>query len=116
MLGTLIDSFEKLELAWHITNADKPLPEPELQRRAQLDEHGFRQAVDELVRSCVIVRSDSALALGPGAGTPGFESLMRLYTEDRLTVISELMSISIDRIRSMAARSFAEAFILRKKK
>ena len=56
------------------------------------------------------------LSLGPRANTPEFEALTRAYAQDRLSVIAALMSISIDRIRSMAAHTFAEAFVLKKKR
>jgi hypothetical protein len=116
LLATVIDSFEKLELAWHLAKRDRPVPETELQQRVQLDGTAFREAIDDLALAQVIVRNDDSIGLGPRAETPEFESLMQLYAEDRLAVISALMSISIDRIRSMAARSFADAFVLRKKR
>jgi len=44
------------------------------------------------------------------------ESLMALYREDRTVVLSALSSIAVERIRSMTAEAFADAFLLRKRR
>jgi hypothetical protein len=117
VLSTHIDSLEKVELAWHLNNAGGRLPDGELQKRTQLDANIFREAIDALTHSLVLQRvDDGSIAFGPRARTSEFDALMRFYTEDRLGVIAELMSISIARIRHMAAQTFAEAFVLKKKR
>jgi hypothetical protein len=44
------------------------------------------------------------------------DELARLYEEDRLLVVTSMVAISMDRIRGMAARTFADSFQFRKTK
>jgi hypothetical protein len=47
---------------------------------------------------------------------PAMDEIATLYDEDRLLVVRTLTEIALDRLRGMAARAFADAFQLRKKK
>ena len=114
LLDEVLDSVEKVEIAWHLT-----LPAPELQARAQLDTETLRGAMADLARVRVIAMRGGpvpTVQLAARARRPDFEALMRLYAADRPMVMAALASISMSRIRSMAARTFGEAFVLRKKK
>ena len=42
--------------------------------------------------------------------------LTDLYEEDRITVVRMMSEVAMDKIRGMAARTFADAFTLKKKK
>jgi hypothetical protein len=119
LLDEVLDSVEKVELAWHLTEAGGPLPAPELQARTQLDARTLRAAMADLARDRVIAMRGGpvpTVQLAARARRPDFEALMRLYAADRPVVMAALTSISMSRIRSMAARTFGEAFVLRKKK
>src|SRR5687768_14659892 len=41
--------------------------------------------------------------------------LVNLYNEDRFAVVKAMGEIALERIRNMASRAFAEAFVIRKK-
>jgi hypothetical protein len=119
LLDEVLDSVEKVEIAWYLTEAGTPLPAPELQARAQLDGETMRAAMADLARDRVIAMRGGpvpTVQLAARARRPDFEALMRLYAADRPVVMAALASISMSRIRSMAARTFGEAFVLRKKK
>jgi hypothetical protein len=116
VLATLVDSLEKVELVWLLSNARGPMPLAELERRAQFDDNIFRETVDDLVRSKVVRNGGASIGLALRAQTDDLQALMRVYAEDRIAIMEALMSISIDRIRVMAAHTFANAFVLRKKK
>ncbi len=119
LLDELFDTVEKVELAWHLTVAQVPLPVPELEARAQLDPATMRTAMADLVHARVIALSDDPVPmvrLAARARHVDFEALMNLYTADRPVVVAALSSIAMSRIRSMAAHTFGEAFVLKKKK
>jgi len=54
--------------------------------------------------------------LGPATQDPAFQTLMVTYDDDRGAVLAMLSTIAMERIRSMTARAFADAFVLRKKR
>jgi hypothetical protein len=119
LLDELFDTVEKVELAWHLTEAKVPLPIPELQARAQLEMATMRAAMADLIRAQVIALSGDAVPmvrLAARARRADFEALMILYGADRPVVMAALASISMTRIRSMAARAFGEPFVLKRKK
>jgi hypothetical protein len=119
LLDEVLDSIEKVEIARHLTAAKVPLPVPELQARTQIDTQTMRGVMADLVRDRVIAVSGApvpTVQLAARARRSDFEALMKLYAADRPVVMAALSSISMSRIRSMAARAFGEAFVLRKKK
>jgi hypothetical protein len=119
LLDTLLDSFEKLELAWHLERAGGPVRRAELQAALQLEEDSMREVIAELLAAKIIEVSggpEPKVRLGPRARREDFSSLMALYAEDRLAVVAALSSIAMRRIRTMAARTFAEAFVLKRSK
>ena len=118
LLDSSLGSFEKLELASYLTRAGAPVPRADLKAALRLDTEALREALGELV-SANLVEIGSApefnVKLGPRAQHHDFKSTMALYDEDRLSVVTALASSATRRIRSMAARTFAEAFVLKKK-
>lgn len=54
--------------------------------------------------------------LGPATQDPAFQTLMAAYDDDRLAVLTMLSTMAMERMRSMTARAFADAFVLRKKR
>ncbi len=119
LLDEVLDSVEKIEIAWYLSEAKAPLPVAELQARTHIDTQTMRATMADLVRDRVIALSGDpvpTVQLAARARRPDFEALMSLYSADRPMVVAALASISVSRIRSMAARAFGEAFVLRKKK
>lgn len=107
LLDELLDTTEKVELAWHLTDAKAPMLASELRARTLLDARTMQATISDLVRAQVIELSagqDPTVRLADRARRPDFEALMSLYTTDRAAVVSALASIAMGRIRAMAAR------------
>jgi hypothetical protein len=119
LLETKLDTYEKLELA--VVLARRPETQEsvtELARELQVGEDVMRRLATDLSRTGLVAVTpedkvqlsatpDEMVTLAEGAEF--FEGSPR-------KVISLLSTIAMDRIRGMAARSFADAFSLRKKK
>ncbi|MDQ3365956.1 MAG: hypothetical protein M3680_11065 [Myxococcota bacterium] len=119
LLETKLDTFEKLELALVLRDApDRTGALAELARQLQVGVDVLKRVATELVRvDLVDLRADDTLHLIAGARE--LELIgegAALYAQDRQEVIILLSTIAMARIRSLAARSFADAFNLRKKK
>lgn len=118
LLGAELGSFEKLEIAAHLHRVGRPTPRAELQIALQLEPHAIHAEITELVGSGVLEVGGPPgyeARLGPRARAEDFSALMALYAEDRLSVVAALASSAVSRIRTMAARTFAEALVLKKK-
>lgn len=119
LLDEVLDTIEKVEIAWHLACSRAPLRISELQEKALLDPRAMRAAIDELVRARVVELARKPVAtvrLGPRARHADFESLMSRYAVDRPVVAAALTSIAMTRIRAMTMRAFSEAFVQRSKK
>jgi hypothetical protein len=112
-----LDSFEKLELVRTLRASVRPLSRSELESECRFSPGTVREALASLGHMKVIeLDAERNFArLGQIAKDPAFETLMRFYDDDRSAVLAMLSKVAMDRIRSMAARAFADAFILRKK-
>lgn len=117
LLETKLDSFEKLEVA-RVLSAHGPLSLAELEAAGRLSLDALEDALSSLKRARVIETdgSNGKLRLGAAANEPSFTKLMQLYGEDRAGVLAILTSTIMQRLRSMTARAFADAFIIRKKR
>lgn len=117
LLESSLGSIEKVEALRLLRGASGPIARDELMPVLRMD----RQAVDALLgelagAGMVEPGADrGAVGLGPAARTAACEDLLRTYEEDRLVVVSELSALSMARIRNMAARTFSEAFVSKKK-
>ncbi len=73
------------------------------------------RAVDELARGGVVEVAGGLTRLTISASDlTAVAELVALYDEDRIQVVRALSQIAMDKIRGMAARTFADAFKLRK--
>ena len=127
LLADGIDSFEKLELVLALSRAKGPVTLADLATNTELDLALVRQLADELEHRGLLVIDRADAGDLDGAGkiarlTPKPEDaeavseLAALYDEDRLLVLKALSKVAMERIRGMAARTFADAFQLRGKK
>jgi hypothetical protein len=118
LLGATLDSFEKLEIAiaLHRTAAHS-LPVSELGTRLQLPNQIVERGLDELVRAGVVelARGVVHLRLDP-QDIPAMDEIAALHDGDQLLLVRTLTEMSMDKIRGMAARAFADAFQIRPKK
>lgn len=112
LLESELDSFEKLELLARIrgTPSGLEIADP------VFDNAAMRWTLDELLQGGFVERRGQLCMLGPRAAEPAVVSLLSLYDADRMVVVAELSSLALERIRSMASRAFANAFVLRKKR
>lgn len=118
VLEAQLDSFEKLETALALHRAPAHTSSvPELAKEVQLSEDVVERTVDELRRGGLVHVAGGLvrLTLQP-ADAAAVSELAELYDEDRVLVVRTLSEIAVEKIRSMAARTFADAFQLRRKK
>jgi len=119
LLENRIDSFEKLELVLALAQAPRAtLSIEELSRALTLSREDIRQVANELRgASLVHVTTNSELQLLPPTQREhtAIEQLVAAYREDRFAVVQAMAEISLARIRGLASRAFADAFIIGKK-
>ncbi|HEU0036999.1 MAG TPA: hypothetical protein VFQ53_40590 [Kofleriaceae bacterium] len=113
-----IDSFEKLELVIALYGATRPLTIEAAGKAALLDPDTARRALEELEDSGLVAIDDAnVVRLVPkDANGRALADLAQLYEEDRVLVVKTLSQVAMDKIRGMAARTFADAFQLSSKK
>lgn len=110
LLETDLDSFEKLEVLMRVRGTGLATDD------ATLDNEAMRSSLSELLHAGLIEKRGTAYVLGPRGHEPTVEEIMTLYGADRMSIIAELSSLAMERIRTMASKAFANAFVLRKKK
>jgi hypothetical protein len=118
LLDVLLNSFEKLEItiALHRTPTHA-LSLCELSTKLKLSSQIVERGLDELVHAGAVRLVDEVvhLSLAP-QDIPAMDEIATVYDDDRLLVVRTLTELSMNRIRGMAARAFADAFQLRRKK
>jgi DNA-binding MarR family transcriptional regulator len=116
LLETQLDTFEKLEVTialYRAGEASRALSE--LGKALLLDRDGVKKVAMELVANGVAeFDGPDRLRLMATYQTAQLAELARVYDEDRVLVVTTLSSIAMSRIRGMAARTFSDAFTLRK--
>jgi hypothetical protein len=117
LLESSLGSIEKVEALRHLRRAPGSVPRDELMPTLRMDREAVDALLGELVGAGLVEAGAErdAVGLGPAARTPACEDLLQTYEEDRLAIVSELSALSMARIRNMAARTFSEAFVSRKK-
>lgn len=118
LLETKLDTFEKIELVLLLRGASASVAVAELARQLQVGEDVLRRLANDLARTRLVAidSSDSVRITASDAELEVIEEASELYKRDRSHVIMLLSAIAMDRIRGMSARSFADAFTIRKKK
>jgi hypothetical protein len=127
LLAGPIDSFEKLELLLALVEATRPLTFADLERATSIPLATVREVVGDLSRANLVAIESADAGDLEGAGkivrlvpkaddATALNDLAKLYEEDRLLVVKALSAVAMERIRGMAARTFADAFQLRGKK
>jgi hypothetical protein len=112
LLETELDSFEKLEVMSRVRGTTAGLATDD----AALDNEAMRQTIAELLQGRLIERRDCVYVVGPRATDVAVVALLSAYDADRMAIVGELSSLAMERIRSMASKAFANAFVLRKKR
>ncbi|MEO8699366.1 MAG: hypothetical protein ABI867_04955 [Kofleriaceae bacterium] len=122
-----LDSFEKMQIALALFRGAGPQTVAALSRLCELEVDEVRKHAEALERSGLLTLDSAETGRMGGAGeilqlTPKGEEgaalndLAQLYDDDPLLVYKLLTNIAMQRIRGMAARTFADAFKLRRGK
>jgi hypothetical protein len=117
LLRDQLDSFEKLELVQALRTAGRPMSTSELEVACRLAPDTVREVLGILSHLRIVERDDGGTLFRVAATgrAPAFETLMSVYEADRSSVMCTLSAMAMERIRGMAARAFADAFLLRKR-
>jgi hypothetical protein len=118
-LDKYLDSLEKLELLRHMRAAGQAIARSDLEAVFSWGDDMILTITRELLHDGLLEEPPDGpdqLRLGPLALTSTFGTIMSSYELDRVVVISALSSIAMGRIRNMAARTFADAFVLKKRR
>jgi DNA-binding IclR family transcriptional regulator len=114
-----VDTHEKLGLLL-LLHSERPaaLDLSELERRRQLPPRLLRSTLAELKASGLVEQRGSAYAYAPRAGELDdlVASTAKLLAEQPVEIILALSSNALERVRSRAAVTFAEAFLIGRSK
>lgn len=116
-LETRLDTLEKLELALALLDPQHDTTIAGLARELQIGHDVLFQLANDVARTKLVAVEDGIVKLVATPEERAFlDQAARLYEHDRRFVMGLMSKIAMDQIRRMAARSFADAFDLRKKK
>lgn len=117
LLVTKLDSYEKLEIMRLLRSAEGAMSRSEFEAAGWLSWDAIEDELASLERSQLVEhdRSNHRIGLGAASKDPCFATLMQIYDEDRAAVLAVLSSAVMQRLRSMTAQAFADAFVIRKK-
>jgi hypothetical protein len=117
LLESPLDTFEKLEVCMMLWTATAHTQSPrELSARIQLPVDLVERALEELVAAKFVELAGGLARLTvPAHLVDDVQALVELYATDRILIVRTLSELAVNRVRSMAARAFADAFQLRKK-
>jgi hypothetical protein len=115
-----VDSFEKLEVVCRMgskpTSAWTML---EISEGVGMSPDVLEEPVRALVVAGLLVRTDDRrlrLATMNARTAQAVDALTKLYANEKLLVVRAVTQLAMERIRSTAARTFADAFVIRRKK
>ena len=118
LLENGVNTFEKLELIILLHGALRTVMSlAELTRRLGLESEVVRLAAAELRDAALVeLSSTGELQLLPPTSRDyeAVNELVRLYEDDRLTIVKAIGEIAMGRIRTLASQAFGEAFVVRK--
>jgi predicted transcriptional regulator len=117
LLEEHIDSFEKLHVVVEMQRSrDHSHSIAKLAAATSMDRHEIRTAVDDLVRARLLEPNGAGYCLPSDPTTASvLEELATMYETDKSVLVIAIAEISMHRLRSLAGRAFAEAFVIRKK-
>jgi len=120
LLRDTIDSLEKLEVVVALVRSPAPTTVAALASALSLPEGNVFEALTGLERAGVVNRLGlDGAQLSYNSGTDNaatIADLVALYEEDRALVLRSISYLALDRVRSQAARLFADAFVFTNRK
>ena len=118
LLDTHIESFEKLELLMLLRRAPEgSCTVAEAARTLGLGSDEVRTIAAQLATAGLVTRNDGTIALAPRSpeDRATLDELGRVYDDDKIALVKAIAETAMDRLRNLAGRAFAEAFVIRKK-
>jgi hypothetical protein len=110
-----IDSFEKLELMIALRDSgDSPQRLDILETRTGAPTTVLERALAELAAAGVVVKQPVGWVLAPDGDREAIEELVEAWSTTRAAVLHVMTQRSLGRIRASVARTFADAFSLRR--
>jgi DNA-binding IclR family transcriptional regulator len=118
LLDTRLDSFEKLELVMALRRSEaRRSTIGELAHELDLARDDVRRIVLDLMKAGLVTCVEDQVTLAPrAAGDQGvLDELAAAYQQDKMTVVKPIAESALDRLRNLAGRAFADAFVIGKK-
>lgn len=119
LLETHVESFEKLELLMLLGRTPGGHQTAgELALALNLGTDEIREIVAALAAAGLIARApDGQISLAPRTAEQRavLGELARVYEDDRIMLVKAIAETAMERLRSLAGRAFADAFVIRKK-
>ena len=119
LLDTHVESFEKLELLMLLRRAPSGSQTAgELALALSLGADEIREIVAALSAAGLVTRAPDgriALAPQPAEQRAVLDELARVYEDDRIVLVKAIAETAMERLRNLAGRAFADAFVIRKK-
>ncbi len=117
LLETTIDSFEKLEIVrslWRTDGAAWSIDR--LAERVGTSSDHMGPSLEELAAEGLLcpTRDHAYTAVKSHVRATSITQLLELYERDPLVVMRVINAIAVRRIRAMAARTFADSFLMRR--
>ncbi|HEY4178157.1 MAG TPA: hypothetical protein VGM90_15025 [Kofleriaceae bacterium] len=113
-----LDTFEKLEVAVVLTRSEAfSSSVAELTKAIRFPLESIERGIDALVGLHIAEFSGGLVRLTiPARDVAAYEALVQLYDADRVSIAQAVSEIAMEKIRGMAAQTFAEAFQASRKK
>lgn len=116
LMESKLDTLEKLELVIMLHEAGAPVSVTDAARELQIGTDVLRRMALQVQRTRLLTVKEDLLQLTSRDGElQAIQSAHEIYRGHRHILIERLSAIAMNRLRSMAARSFADAFRIRKK-
>jgi hypothetical protein len=117
LLVDTVETLEKLEIL-RLLAISAPRTVASLMSDLALPLDVAREALHELSAKRIIrEEKTTGWSIDPsGPRHAAVMALVQIYDQDRIGVLNRMTKISLERIRVSAARTFADAFVLRQKK
>jgi hypothetical protein len=116
LLVDTIETFEKLEVVRLLVRTE-PRTVAQLSVELGLPDTVTRDTVRSLVSRHILREDADGCRLDPASPKRAATlALVNLYDQDRIGVLNRMTKIALERIRANAARTFADAFVVRPRK
>ena len=115
LLLEVVGSFETLEVVCALHAASAPQPVAALAKQLGLDRDAVTEAASALGKAHCASEHEGAWRLETaGPWTDAIDALAYGYQHDKIAVLNLMSEAALERIRSSAVKTFADAFRLKK--